>query len=177
MDGKAQRGVGMALGLEGLRRALGTGEPYREPLGIIAGLAEGDPELSAAVQQLEPRADQGVPSLAQLATDLEATAAQGTGPTAQGPDWLAAAQENIESLVSVREAGAPEDPARAAVEQAREALLLEDVPAAIAAVRPLADQGNAAAREWIAAAEARLAAEAAVDALAAQVQAFLTAQR
>jgi hypothetical protein len=120
-----------------------------------------------------------VPSLAQLSQRLDAVAeAAAPPPPGEEPKgWLGAAGQNLTGLVQV----APSDrasttPAGAAVEAARAALAAGDVTAAKAAIEPLAANGNEAARDWIAAADRRLAVASAADRLAARVQAGFASQ-
>ena len=47
-------------------------------------------------------------------------------------------------------------PGQNAVQGATQALLHQDLPGAVAALKPLADQGNAAAQAWVASAQQRL---------------------
>ena len=67
-------------------------------------------------------------------------------------------------------------PGENAVRGAREALLLQDLPGAVAAMKPLADQGNGPAQAWIAGAGQRLAAVAAVETLRQHLKTMLARQ-
>jgi hypothetical protein len=67
-------------------------------------------------------------------------------------------------------------PGQNAVEGARQGLLLQDLPGALAAMKPLADAGNGPAQAWIADAERRLAAAGAVETLRQHLKTMLARQ-
>ena len=54
--------------------------------------------------------------------------------------------------------------------------MLQDLPGAVAALKPLADGGNEAAKAWIDSANQRLAAVGAVDTLRQQLKTMLVRQ-
>ena len=67
-------------------------------------------------------------------------------------------------------------PGENAVQGASQALLQQDLPGAVAALKPLADQGNEPGQAWIASAEQRLDAAAAVERLREHVKTMLAQQ-
>ena len=177
LDAARERGVGLSIAAHGLETALTSGEPFEPTVAIVSELAQGDPVITGVVGTLEPLAAAGVPTYAALANQL-GTIEQTLTPvtTAPADDWLARTRENLEGLVNLRTEGTEAVPGQNAVQGATKALLQQDLAGAVAALQPLADQGNAAAQAWVASARQRLDATAAVGALLEQVKTILAQQ-
>jgi hypothetical protein len=149
---------------------------------LVAKSAGGDAELAAVAETLGRVGGEGVPTVAELRQGLDAVgaeeAAKAQTPAGEGPaGWLGAAQRNLGTLVDLHPTDAPgATPSDEAGRAAREALAAGDLEAAKAAVRPLAEGGNAAARSWVEAVERRQAVAAAADRLAGRLQAGFAPQ-
>ena len=91
-------------------------------------------------------------------------------------DWLARTTENLNNLIDLHPADQEAVPGQAAVRGSRQALLLQDLAGAVAALKPLADQGNEAAKAWIGSAEQRIAATQAVDTLRQHLKTMVARQ-
>jgi hypothetical protein len=177
LDAARERGVGVSIATHDLELALETGQPFKPTLEILSQLSQGEPVISGAVAKLEPIAASGVPTIPALADRLGAIE-QGLepAPTSEQQDWLGRTRQNLESLVNLHPAGAEPVPGLNAVRNARQALLEQDVAGAVAALTPLAQQGNAEAKAWVETAQKRLDAAAAVETLRQQVKTMLAQQ-
>ena len=136
--------------LERLRAAVDAGVPFAEPLAAFEE-ASGETVPDA----LSARAEEGVPSLAQLqdAWDEAARAALAEAPAEPGPGGFLRAQLGIRSL-NAREG----DAADAILSRAGAALREGDLNAALAELDGLTESPRAALDPWVADAEDRLAA-------------------
>ncbi len=172
-----ERSVGLSLATNSLDAALQTGQPFTPSVDILRQLAKDDQAIGEVADKLEPMASTGIPTLAELAQQLR-TIEQSLEPASSTPpsDWLERTRENLNSLVDLHPVDEEAVPGQGAVRDAREALLLQDLPGAVAAMKPLAEQGNAAAGDWIASAEQRLAAADAVESLRQHLKTMLARQ-
>jgi hypothetical protein len=177
LDAARERGVGLSVAVHDLASSLETGEPFTSTVQMLVQLGQDDPVVTDAVAKVEPLADKGIPTIAGLAEQLGAVE-QSLAPvtTAPSDDWLARTRENLQGLVNLHPLDAEDVPGQGAVEGARQALFAQDLPGAMSALKPLADQGNAPAQAWVASAEQRLEAAAAVDTLREHVKTMLTRQ-
>jgi hypothetical protein len=166
-----------AMALVEMEAVLASGGSLQEPLVPLREVAADDAVLGGVVAELEPVAAEGVPTLAELRARLAALAPEPTpaagGVAVGGPEWLGKTLENITGLVEVREVHTE----RAAVDAALDALDRGDLPAAIAAIEPLAQAGNGEAAAWVAAAGRRVAAETAVGRLRTHLAALVDPAR
>lgn len=173
------RGVSLVYGIGRLRQALAAETPYAAALANVRGhfaalnlIAE--PAIGKALETLAARADKGLPSRAALAagfTTLARSAVQAANIPAEGDvfDRLLAEAGN---LVTVRPVGeVTGETAAAVVARAEVRLARNDLAGALAEVAKLQGGAAAALAPWRAEAEARLAAEAAVDLLDGEVSA------
>ena len=62
--------------------------------------------------------------------------------TAPSDDWLARTRENLQGLVNLHAADEEAVPGQNAVQGAMQSLLNQDLPGAVAALKPLAESGN-----------------------------------
>ena len=113
-------------------------------------------------------------SLAQKADAVEQSLV--AVPEAAPSDWLGRTRENLSGLIDLHPADEESVPGENAVGAAKQALLLQDLPGAVAALKPLAEQGNEPAKAWIAAAEQRLSAAAAIETLRQHLKTTLARQ-
>ena len=172
-----ERSVGLSLATNSLDASLQNGQPFVPTIDTLRQLAQGDQVVREVADTLEPMAAAGVPTSASLAQKL-AEIEQSLAPaSAAAPsDWVERTRENLSNLVNLHPVDEEAVPGENAVRGAREALLLQDLPGAVAAMKPLADQGNEPAQAWIAGAGQRLAAVAAVETLRQHLKTMLARQ-
>ena len=133
--------------------------------------------VDGVIGTLEPMAAGGIPTAARLAQGLDSLE-QGLTPVEEkeSPDWLGRTAGNLSSLIDLHPADQEAVPGQGAVRDSRRALLLQDLTGAIAALTPLADQGNEAAKAWIDRARQRIAAGDAVDTLRQHLKTMVARQ-
>lgn len=144
-----------------------------------AALAE-DPAAKEAIEALAPYADKGVADAGQLARrfDLASAAVIQAARRAPDGDWMDRTVERMSSVLTVRRveqpaAGTPD----AHVATAEKALAARDVAAALDALAPIREAVQRAAPDWLAAAEARRAVDAATTRASRRVAAILGQDR
>ncbi len=172
-----ERAVGLVLAANDLSLAALRGGSITRPLADIEALAGEDPTLRELVERLRPHAETGIPTPARLVERFAALAPAMLGRETGGDSVLEKTRGNLEALVTIRRRGEALDPAAAAVDRARTALAEGRIENAVAALEPLAEAGNAAAAEWVALAEARLAALGAIAELDGYVRRLLVDSR
>ena len=172
-----EKGVGLAIATHNLDEAMQSGAPYADTLGLVRQLGENDQAVTEIAEQLQPSADHGVATLAALARQLDEIE-QGLTPVEATPpeDWAARTRANLQGLINLHGAGEEPVPGADAVKAARQALLDQDLPGAVAAMEPLANGDNAGAATWLAAARARLDVMAAIDRLRDHARTVLAQQ-
>ncbi|MBL0930628.1 MAG: uroporphyrinogen-III synthase [Alphaproteobacteria bacterium] len=151
-----------------LRDAALAGRGFAPELTVVRGLA---PDNAASLlQQLDARSG-GVETRAALARRFPAIAnavvAAARVEAASDTPVLAEALERVQKFLSIRRVGEVDgDSATARVARAEARLAVEDLPGALAALDPPGPAWLAPAAEWMEAARARLAVEAALQRLA-----------
>lgn len=166
----------LAVALVELDRAFAAGEPLATSLEPFASLA-GDPAVGGPLAKLQPLRSDGPPTVADLQAALaaerprivEAIRYQGAS------GWVGQVTQNLAGLVDLHRVDDGKAPASAELDAAAEALARGDVSAAVTAMQPLADAGNAAAADWLAQARQRLEGLEAVDGLRAYLTAHMPA--
>lgn len=162
------------LALAALRASLTGSGPYKGELASVESLAHGDATTASALQPLAASALSGIPSTALLAERF----ANQTAPaifraaaagTVKSETWGERILASVRSLVVINRVDGGGNPTEVAVARARRALDGGDLAGAVAAVKSLSGAPADAAAAWLALAEQRLAAEAALDRLAQQV--------
>ena len=177
LDAARERAVGIAVAAQGLGTALESGQPFGPTLEAMTQLGQNDPVVSEVVAKLQPMAAEGVPTFSSLARSLgEVERSLEPTKTAPADDWLSRTQENLGNLINLHAADAEDVPGQAAVQAAVQAMLLQDLSGAVAALKPLTESGNESAKAWVARAEQRLGAITAVDDLRQHVKNMLTGQ-
>ncbi|MFA5121637.1 COG4223 family protein [Zavarzinia sp.] len=173
------RGVSLVYGIGRLRNDLATEAPYAPALATVRGHFEAlgllrEPTIGKALETLAVHADKGLPTTASLAArfaPLARAAVQAAAVPADGSvvDRLLAEAGN---LVTVRPVGDVEgDDVAARVARAEERLGRGDLAGALAEVTKLNGPAADVLGAWRADAEARIAAESAVDLLDGEVAA------
>ncbi|HMU50095.1 MAG TPA: hypothetical protein PKA13_09975 [Geminicoccaceae bacterium] len=166
----------LALAMVELDRALTAGEPLAAALEPFAPLAA-DPGVAGPLEQLRPLRSEGAPTIARLQANLaglrpritEAVRFEGSS------GWLDRTAQNLAGLVDLRRGDDGASGTVAELDKAEQALAQGDVEAAVGAMRPLADAGNAGAAEWVAQAGRRLDGFSAMDRLRSYLSAHMPA--
>jgi hypothetical protein len=172
-----ERSVGLSVATNSLDASLQTGQPFVPTVETLRQLGQDDQVVQGVADTLEPMATSGIPtaaSLAQKAGEIERSLAPAS--KAESSDWLDRTRENLNNLVNLHPVDQEAVPGQNAVRDAKQALMLQDLPGAVAAMKPLADQGNEAAKAWVAAAQQRLAATDAVETLRQHLKTTLARQ-
>jgi hypothetical protein len=166
----------LTVAAEALRAAVERGAPYQAELGAVTALGA-DPNATAA---LAPFAAQGVPSAAQLGHELAVLAPalyRATDPAPSGGSLLARLESHAQRLVRITPVGtsaAPAgDDASSVIARINGAAARDDVAAALAEIAKLPDAPRALADAWVKKAQARAAAIAASQRIAADALAAL----
>jgi hypothetical protein len=172
------RDTATVFALGRLRTSLESSAPYRAALTALDSLVKGGPLATdqptrKALDELGGRADKGVPTFADLRGRFEGAARDILAASRRPPEdsgWLDRLGSGISSLVTVRRTGdVPGADAEALVARAERRLEAGDLPQAIAELAGLEGDAAKAATPWLEDARARLAADAALDALETRV--------
>jgi hypothetical protein len=177
------RAAALSLAAYQLRVALDQGGSVQPTADVVRRNAGDDPALKEVADQLGQAAGQPVPTVAELSQRLDDVARQGTTAASGGaaPDPLAQARSNLGGLIQLKPsageatAAAPSAGTKG-VQAARAALARGDLDAARAAIQPLAEGGNEAAKAWLADLGRRQAVATAADKLAASLQTRLASR-
>ena len=162
-----------------LSAALDSGLPFATDLGLLAPLAKDDAKLGEIVAGLQPLATNGVAGRAALAASFPAVAKAALADDLADDSFGERLLGKLKGLVSLRRVGAdvPGDTVEAKLARAEAALNAGDVAKAVALVKSLPPQAAKATTAWLARADASLAAQRAVDQLAAHAVALLGAAK
>ena len=174
----ASQEAALALALTQLRDGLRSAAPYAAELAQVRALVEGDPVMIELLQPLSLYARSGVPTEVVLRREFPAVAraavAAARGDTEEG--LLSGVLRRVSSVVTVRPVGEVEgDGPGAIVARAESRLEVGDFAGAVAEVATLTGPAAITAEAWLRRAEGRLAADAAISALAAEAIAKLAA--
>ncbi len=166
----------VVLAVGQLRAALAESDPYTQELAAVSSLGSGSLPADA-LATLEAHAARGVPTRAMLAASYEQVAGDITraAVTPEGDDLLAKVTARVYRLVTVRPSAGDVGGSGATATVARASARLEkgDLEGAVSELDALEGEPAKAAAAWLEQAKARLAAEAALDALsAASIQAL-----
>jgi hypothetical protein len=162
---QALRGEAVVLAVGQLRQALSGSTPFAKQLAAVRALVGGDAEMVALLDQIQPYADDGVPTfddldkeLAGLAPEIVRSAAVG-----DGSGWWRQALYHISSVISIRRVGGsvPGDQADAIVARAQGRLEEDDLRGAVGALQTLSGAPAETAAPWIHDAGERLAVDSA----------------
>jgi uroporphyrinogen-III synthase len=170
--GEQRRGDNLILAIGQLREALARGAPYASALATLHAIGADEPAVAQVLPALEPHAERGVPTQADLRARFDNVAADVVrqARVSATQEWWRPIAERLSSLISVRRVGDVEgDSPAALVARAEQKLAAGDLAAAVAEVEKLNGDAAAPAQSWLADARARLAADAALARLSAQV--------
>ncbi len=164
-SGEAKAAV--VLAVSHLNQAVMQSAPFTAELDSLKAVAGDAAALKEPMGVLEPQAATGVPSLIELRASFPEVAREVSRVQAHwtGEDWVDKALSRVTSLVSVRKTGeeAMADKGTDGIlAQAEAALLLGDVEAAVKAMKGLEGPPAEAAAPWLAQAQKRLDAMAAL---------------
>lgn len=184
LDPRRDAAVALVLAAGQLRGAVAEGRPYAPELAAVRAIAAGDSlkgsagGLSADLQALEPGADRGIPTRADLARRFDAAASAAVAADRpQGGSWGEQLWDRLQSLVRIRHqpGDVPGTSADAVTARAAAALQRGDLNQAANEVAALKGPAAAAVAPWLAEARARLAADHAAAGLDAGVLTLLAA--
>jgi len=165
--------LGPAVAADALAAAMESGRPFRAELDALVVLGADD----AAVAALQPHAETGLATLAELQAGFEAAIAALSlaAPIPEGAGTIDRLLQSARGLVDVRPAQPTEgaDPS-AIVTRIRGALAAGQVAASLAEWQTLPDTVRTQTADWASAAEARAAADELVAQLRADALARLT---
>lgn len=155
--------------------ALTAGLPFTTDLALLQPLAQGDAKLGELIAALQPRAATGVISKATLSAVFPQMAKAVLAEDLADDSFWQRLLGKLKGLVSLRRVGAdvPGDSVEAKLARAEAAMEAGDLAKAVEIVKSLPPQTAQATASWLAAAEAHLAAQRAVDQLAAQAVSLL----
>src|SRR5471030_779925 len=158
-----------------LSAALDSGLPFTTDLGLLAPLARDDAKLGEFVAVLQPLAATGVAGRTALAASFPAVAKAALADDLADDSFGERLLGKLKGLVSLRRVGADVagDTVEAKLARAEAALNTGDIAKAVALVKSLPPQTAKATTAWLARADAHLAAQRALDQLAAHAVALL----
>lgn len=162
-----------------LNAALESERPFASDLALLGPLAQDDKTIAEQSAALQPLADKGVASRAGLAADFPAMARTAMADDLADDSFGQRILGRLKALVSLRRVGpdVPGDTVEAKLARAEAALKAGDLGQATELVKSLPEQTHRASADWLARAEAHLAAQRAVDRLAAEGVTMLSAAR
>lgn len=175
----------LSLALLQVRDAVAAGRPFAPEYETLAGLARHRPEIAMAATPLAEAAKTGVATYAALAKglhDLDTSLATAKAAPAQQPqNWRQQMLARLRGLVTIRriDTGGSNGSGKAgsgpqqAVSTATSALADGDLPGAVAAIEKLGGAAAEAAAPWLHTARERLAVDAALQRIEAQLTAGL----
>lgn len=155
--------------------ALETGAPFAGALDLLKPLGKDDDKLGGFITALDPYAKQGVATRASLAAQFPAVAKAALADDLADDSFTERLLGKIKGLVSLRRIGTdvPGDTTEAKLARAEAAVDGGDLAKAVEIVKTLPPQTNSATADWLKRAEAHLAAQHAVDQLAAYAVSLL----
>lgn len=161
-----------------LSAGLESGQPFANDLNLLTPLIQGDGKLAEAANSLQPFAQSGVASRAALEAAFPAVAKAALADDVADDSLGERVMGKIRGLVSLRRVGdVPGDTTEARLARAEAALHAGDLAKAVELVKALPPQTAKATADWLARAEAHLAAARAIDQLAAHAVSMLGAAR
>lgn len=162
-DRTHNRSAALTLALSGLEAVLSTERPFRLALTALSDVSGGDVGLVGIVAQIDPFAEMGAPTLAQLTRQYhELALVLGRRESiGERKDWVGQTLDRIYDVVSWRQAGGP-------IDQVADALAGRDLKGAvdILAAQP---EFEPVAHDWLSGARNRIAATIALDRVRAQI--------
>jgi hypothetical protein len=167
---QASAGEGLVVAIGQLQTALVAGRPYAKELRAVQALTHDDPDLEATLAPLSASADSGLTSDVALNRQFRdlAPAILAADRTRSDASWTDQALGRLSSIVTIRRASGEVagDGADAILARAEAALNEGAIAKAVTEMEKLAGPAAEKAAPWLAQARARVAADAAAQALA-----------
>jgi hypothetical protein len=158
---QSMRAEAIILGVGQLRSALRGAKPFAKELASVRTLIDGDTEMQALIDQMQPFADEGAPTIDDLTKDFGRMAPDivRNAVVGDGQNWWRQALFHLESVISIRRIGSdvPGDETDAIVARAEAKLDEDDVSGAVAALQQLKGLPSEQAAPWIHDANKRIA--------------------
>jgi hypothetical protein len=171
----AARGSAVVAVAAHISAAVAAGLPFVTDIALLQPLTHDDARLTELIGMLQPAAAKGVASRASLAATFPAMAKAAMAEDLADNSFWQRLLGKLKSVVSLRRIGADVegDSVEARLARAEAAANAGDVAKAVELVKSLPPQTSRATADWLARANAHLAAQHAVDQLAAQGVALL----
>lgn len=157
----------VALAAGKLRDALAHAAPFASEIAALKRLGSANPDIVAAIGQIEVFAAKGVPRRSALFARLPATvtAAMEAARNPPGTGWIGRVTAKLGGFVTIRRIDGKGEGVEAVLARAEIAAKNGDLTAAVNHISTLTGSAAMAASPWLSAAQARLAAEKASAAL------------
>ncbi|MGQ9368734.1 COG4223 family protein [Azospirillum sp. ST 5-10] len=174
---RESRAQALVLASGQLRGALSSDRPFQAELEAVRTLAGSDGEVAGALDAVAPHAGQGIPTRSQLAERFEPLGSRivRADLEGEGGSWVDQVKGTLSTLVTVRRqgGGVVGNGAEAVVARAEAAVNDGNLAGAVDELAALKGPAAEAAADWVAAAKARLAADAALRTLDGRALALL----
>jgi len=146
-----------------LKETVQSGNPFVSQLEQLAKLAPSDERVTAALEQLKPYAEKGIPTLPALQNQFEQLLPNALSPDAKNSGW----KQNLQSLIRIRKVGEQQqgDDNEAILARAEAKLNRRDIAGALKETEALSAPAAEALAPWTTNAQALVAAGNALDAL------------
>jgi len=172
------RPAAQALAVAELRDALRFSSPFAEQLRAARQMVADDGALSATLDKLQPMAEQGVPTRAELSSAFDRAAAQAVAADmgASRDGMLGGVLRRLNDVITVRrvDASAEGNSVDARLARAEDKLAAGNLGEAVRMVEQLPEPAKAEMTSWLKQARSRLAAEQALSQLSSQLMRSIT---
>ncbi|WP_338050187.1 uroporphyrinogen-III synthase [Rhodovibrio sodomensis] len=172
------RPAAQALAVAELRNALRFSSPFAQQLQVVRQMVADDGALAAALDKLQPMADQGVPTRAELSAAFDRAAADAVAANmgASQDGMLGGVLRRLNDVITVRrvDASAQGDSVGARLARAENALAAGDLREAVVIVEQLPDPAKSEMASWLEQARNRIAAEQALSQLSSELMRALS---
>ena len=162
---QALRAEAVVLAVGQLRTALRDSKPFTQDISAVRALIDGDPDMLALLDRIQPLADEGAPTIDDLSKDFGRLAPEivRSAIVGDGASWWRQALYHVESAISIRRVGStvPGDDVDAIVARAEGKLEEDDVQGAVTVLRALKGLPAEQASPWMHDAGKRIAVDAA----------------
>jgi uroporphyrinogen-III synthase len=173
----AAQQAAQALAVAELRDALRFSSPFAQQLEAARQVIPGDGPLKTALDRLQPYAERGVPTRAELSSAFDRAAGRAVAADmgASQDGMLGGVLRRLNDVITVRrvDASAEGSGTDARLAQAETKLAAGDLNEAVQIVEQLPDPALAEMQPWLEQARARMAAEQALSALSSQLMSTL----
>ena len=168
-----------ALAVAELRDALRFSSPFAQQLQAARQVVAGDSALSATLDELQPMAEEGVPTRAELSSGFDRAAAEAVAADmgASQDGMLGGVLRRLNDVITVRrvDASAEGNSVDARLARAENKLAAGDLQEAVAIVEQLPEPAKGEMASWLEQAQSRIAAERALSQLSSQLMSSIAA--